>query len=124
MYTRVKYSNREAMFGVKWQYKADVKSCVLCEYKFPMYTVRNDRSKHHCRMCGRVLCFSCTSTMLFYEASGKRQRTCNECIANGGPPEHCKANAADQTTATKAVFQVVAQEAKEAVKGAVDDALG
>jgi hypothetical protein len=29
--------------------------------------------------------------MLFYEASGKRQRTCTFCIKNGGPPESCKA---------------------------------
>jgi len=30
--------------------------------------------------------------MLFYEASGKRQRTCDQCVSSGGPPTECLAN--------------------------------
>jgi hypothetical protein len=44
-------------------------------------------------MCGRVSCHACASTYLFYECSGRRQRTCDECIKNKGPPDSCKAQA-------------------------------
>jgi hypothetical protein len=48
--------------------------------------------------------------MLYYEASGKRQRTCDFCIKNGGPPEECKANPADQKT----MFELAKEEKRKA----------
>lgn len=59
LYTRVQYSQFEATFGVTWQYFNDVKACPICEVKFPTGGLRKDQTKHHCRMCGRVVCHSC-----------------------------------------------------------------
>ena len=57
-------------------------------------------------MCGRVVCHACASSMLFYEASGKRQRTCDECIRNGGPPPSRLANEFNQ----KSIFTLVKEQ--------------
>lgn len=48
--------------------------------------------------------------MLFYEASGKRQRTCDECLRKGSPPEHCKASIEDQ----KGVLDLIYEAKQEA----------
>lgn len=44
--------------------------------------------------------------MLYYEVSGKRQRTCDFCISNGGPPDHCKALVSNQKT----MFELAKEE--------------
>ena len=75
---------------MKWQYKKDHYACAVCATKFHTVALRKEHAKHHCRMCGRVVCHACAATMLFYEASGKRQRTCTFCIKNGGPPDSCR----------------------------------
>ena len=54
-------------------------------------------------MCGRVVCHSCSSTMLFYEVSGKKQRTCEECVKNGGP----SASRLAKTSNQKNIFTLV-----------------
>mmetsp|Transcript_9810 Transcript_9810/g.11903 ORF Transcript_9810/g.11903 Transcript_9810/m.11903 type:complete len:1045 (+) Transcript_9810:1413-4547(+) len=110
VYISAKYANREKKYGIKWQYKKDVFHCNICESKFPTIAVRKEHQKHHCRMCGRVVCHACASTLLFYEASGKRQRTCDYCIKHGGPPDSCKALASNQKT----VFELAAEEKRKA----------
>jgi hypothetical protein len=110
IYISAKYANREKKYGVKWEYKKDAFDCRLCFSKFPTIAVRKEHQKHHCRMCGRVVCHSCSSTLLFYDVSGKRQRTCDFCISNGGPPENCKANASNQ----KSVFQLAVEAKRKA----------
>jgi len=83
------YLFEPSLLRVMTQYKRDVVACRVCHDKFDTLAVtriRKEEQKHHCRMCGRVVCHACASSMLFYEASGKRQRTCDECIRNGGPP--------------------------------------
>jgi len=120
LYTKVQYSQFEATFGVRWQYFNDVKDCPICEYKFPSMAFRIEQAKHHCRMCGRVICHSCSSTMLYYEVSGKRERTCSDCIRNGGPPEHCKSDPESQVS----TMDVIKQEASSQAKSAAGDTLG
>lgn len=89
VYYTHKYAAREAKLGVKWQWKKDAMECTLCETKFPTTAVRRERSKHHCRMCGRVMCHACAGSYLFYPVENRRMRTCDACVSNGGPPEEC-----------------------------------
>ncbi|CAG8578740.1 140_t:CDS:2, partial [Dentiscutata heterogama] len=42
---------------VKWEDDASVTSCPLCETQFGKITNR----RHHCRLCGRVVCEKCSS---------------------------------------------------------------
>jgi len=60
--------------------------------------------------------------MLFYEASGKRQRTCDECIRNGGPPPSRLANEFNQKSIITLVKEQkaahdAAKEGKKSGKG-------
>lgn len=108
IYYNKKYAAREAKLGIKWQWKRDAKACALCEIKFPTTAVRKEESKHHCRMCGRVMCHACASTYLFYPVHGKNHRTCNFCIKNGGPPEECKLKG--DTSGQRSMFAIVYEQ--------------
>ena len=49
-------------------------------------------SKHHCRCCGRVICFNCAPEKVELARTGKYERICVECIKSGGvPPKECLA---------------------------------
>jgi len=76
-------------------------------------------------MCGRVVCHACASTMLFYEVSGKRQRTCTFCIKNGGPPDSCRADASKARDVFSMVWaQKTARDVKKAEGKATHGARG
>lgn len=104
------------------QYKADVLACGVCAEKFNTLAVsrlRKEHQKHHCRMCGRVVCHACAATLLFYDVSGKRQRTCDECIRHGGPPPSRLASEANQKSILTLVQeQKAAYDAAKAGEGA------
>ncbi|CAG8522589.1 16423_t:CDS:10 [Funneliformis mosseae] len=68
---------------VKWEDDASVTNCPLCGTSFGMITNR----KHHCRLCGRVVCEKCSSKISLnlhnsevadQESVGKI-RSCKEC---------------------------------------------
>ncbi|RIA89185.1 FYVE zinc finger-domain-containing protein [Glomus cerebriforme] len=69
---------------VKWQDDASVTSCPLCRTSFGKITNR----KHHCRLCGRVICEKCSSkislnlnkdTEIADQDSIGEIRACKEC---------------------------------------------
>jgi hypothetical protein len=109
-YYRSKYAAREAKLGIKWQWKKDARACALCEVKFPTTAVRKERTKHHCRMCGRVMCHACSKTYLFYPVEGKEMRTCDDCVKNGGPPSECILK---DNSGQKSVLRLLYEQQKE-----------
>ncbi|CAI2170885.1 3009_t:CDS:2 [Funneliformis geosporum] len=68
---------------VKWEDDASVTTCPLCGTSFGMITNR----KHHCRLCGRVVCEKCSSkiSLNLYNSEVSDQesvgkiRSCKEC---------------------------------------------
>lgn len=59
----------------QWMNSADIANCLICRAQFSM-TVR----KHHCRKCGRVLCYNCSNNWVSTPHSGMKERVCDECI--------------------------------------------
>ena len=88
---------------------SDAMHCNVCETKFPTLAMRREQGKHHCRMCGLVVCHACASTYVFYAVSGKKQRTCDSCIKNGAPPSSRLASNQCQ----KSLFKIVMDNRKE-----------
>lgn len=76
-------------------------------------------AKHHCKCCGRVVCFNCAPEKVELARTGSFERICVECIRNGGvPPKHC---IAEKKSDLKSFF---AKSGSAAVAGAVKNALG
>jgi len=79
-------------YGVKWQSKSEISDCGICKLHFKTFSFRQTMSKHHCRCCGRVICFNCAPEKVELARTGKYERICVECIKSGGvPPEECLA---------------------------------
>ena len=57
---------------IKWQ---QASNCQLCEKEFTL-TLR----QHHCRKCGRVVCFSCSECKDFFDGETYKKRICNRCV--------------------------------------------
>ena len=102
------YLAREARLGIQWEWKKDVSACRICEKKFPSTAMRKEQSKHHCRMCGRVVCHACSGAFLFYETEGKKCRTCTACVSTGAPPKECLADPNKQ----KGMLTVIMEQQK------------
>ncbi|KAK6457406.1 FYVE zinc finger-domain-containing protein [Scheffersomyces xylosifermentans] len=76
--------------GPVWQDDFEVSSCFICHTKYTFFNRR-----HHCRKCGRVVCWSCSDRAVKYfpntivvNFNGSRSkanqyeiyRTCDECV--------------------------------------------
>lgn len=74
-----------------WQPDDEVESCPICGRSFSMFYRR-----HHCRMCGRVVCSKCSKTRTTYlpttyvvtppsqpylESPRVPHKTCDQCVA-------------------------------------------
>ena len=63
-----------------WVPDSASKHCMICKQKFTAFI-----RKHHCRMCGRVVCSHCSpekadiSQLSGAQPSGKLERICNHC---------------------------------------------
>ena len=68
---------------VEWVPKSSARDCACCQTVFKTFTLRKEFAKHHCRACGRVVCHGCSASKMFYEVSGKPERTCTDCLLNG-----------------------------------------
>ena len=77
-------------YGVVWQSKAKISDCPICKLHFKSFSLRQTTSKHHCRCCGRVVCYFCAPEKVELAKTGKYERICIECINAGGvPPKEC-----------------------------------
>lgn len=57
---------------IQWQ---QASNCQLCEKEFTL-TLR----QHHCRKCGRVVCFTCSECKDFFDGEAYKKRICNRCV--------------------------------------------
>ncbi|KAJ2000452.1 carboxypeptidase Y-deficient [Coemansia thaxteri] len=58
---------------VAWESDAAVHACPLCERRFGLLAER----RHHCRVCGRVVCAHCSSHV---ELASQAVRVCADCL--------------------------------------------
>ncbi|GAB1606653.1 FYVE and coiled-coil domain-containing protein 1-like [Argonauta hians] len=58
----------------KWMDNSEVSNCLGCNAVFS-FTLR----KHHCRMCGKIYCYNCTSRQIMTAHSSKKIRACEKC---------------------------------------------
>jgi hypothetical protein len=49
---------------------------------FKSMTLRKTHGKHHCRVCGKVVCHVCAANRIFMQVSNKFERVCNKCITD------------------------------------------
>ena len=64
---------------MSWQSDAEVSQCTLCASTFKW-----TRRKHHCRLCGRIVCNACSrARRVPLQGSGKAERACDSCAQEG-----------------------------------------
>ena len=73
-------------YGVIWDSKSATSNCAICQFHFKSFSLRQAMAKHHCRCCGRVVCFNCAPEKVELQKTGKFERICTECIKSGGKP--------------------------------------
>ncbi|KAI8767899.1 FYVE and coiled-coil domain-containing protein 1 [Biomphalaria glabrata] len=61
--------------GEKWQDNGEVTQCPQCKIEFSLFT-----RKHHCRLCGRIYCYTCSDFWLDSPHSSKKVRVCKSCL--------------------------------------------
>ena len=78
--------HQAAKFGVaSWQADDAADACALCAEPFHRWT----RRRHHCRLCGRLVCNPCSrSRRLPSQGSHHPQRACDECAQRGEDADH------------------------------------
>ena len=83
------------LFGVEYQHKSSVSECRLCAKNFYYGGVVVRRPRHHCRVCGLVVCDSCSRrARLIRRTNGTEgaERVCDVCnelwhlTRHGQPP--------------------------------------
>jgi len=60
--------------GLHWEDNEKATHCWCCEKTFSLM-----RRKHHCRMCGHVVCWDCSSQKMVVPGFEKKQRVCSKC---------------------------------------------
>jgi hypothetical protein len=74
-----KPSAKEDKYGIpkgSWIPKNTVTNCYCCAAKFSFIT----KKKHHCRLCGNVVCNLCSESRLPVPGSDKVKRVCLKCL--------------------------------------------
>lgn len=64
----------EKLFLAKWVEDINIRSCFICRRQFT-----NSLRKHHCRLCGKVLCGDCTKDKIHSATSKDTVRCCVIC---------------------------------------------
>lgn len=68
----------DVMVAPVWMIDSASSKCGLCKDKFSVI-----KRKHHCRLCGNLVCSSCSNHRQHIEHLGRNPvRVCDECLAN------------------------------------------
>ncbi|KDO27264.1 hypothetical protein SPRG_07513, partial [Saprolegnia parasitica CBS 223.65] len=67
------FPNAVASPDAAWMEKSESALCVICHSPFQLWT----KWKHHCRLCGRLVCASCSPHRAYIDKASKR--TCRLC---------------------------------------------
>uniref|UniRef100_M4BL08 FYVE-type domain-containing protein n=1 Tax=Hyaloperonospora arabidopsidis (strain Emoy2) TaxID=559515 RepID=M4BL08_HYAAE len=62
-----------------WVPKSSRTSCSNCRRSFRLWA-----SKHHCRLCGEIVCGACSTKRILFQS--KSVRTCDDCVDANVPP--------------------------------------
>lgn len=68
------------LYKAVWVPDSVSNQCMLCKQKFSAFV-----RKHHCRMCGRIVCSQCSphkadiAQLSGAKPSGKTERVCRQC---------------------------------------------
>ena len=82
--------------------------CEVCKTKF-----KSRFSKHHCRVCGRCVCSSCSSFKDYFETLDKKQRICTICVnASQDQLVDLWNQVLDEESAVDEVFDLAIRKAK------------
>ena len=107
-------------YGVVWQSKGQISDCPICKLHFKSFSFRQTMTKHHCRCCGRVVCFTCATEKVELASTGKYERICVECIKSGGvPPKECLAK-----NQSSGITNFLAKTAAAGVGAAAEEVFG
>ena len=73
----MKHKPENRPINYEWQNDDDVTHCSLCNIKFTTL-----RRKHHCRFCGKIICWECSLCKLPHTSTpkGPVYRSCNSCL--------------------------------------------
>eukprot|EP00750_Incisomonas_marina_P011007 INCI16330.3.p1 GENE.INCI16330.3~~INCI16330.3.p1 ORF type:complete len:418 (+),score=93.87 INCI16330.3:388-1641(+) len=63
--------------GLEWEDNEASTKCWCCDKVFNLV-----RRKHHCRMCGHVVCWDCSSQKMVVPGFEKKQRVCAKCSSS------------------------------------------
>lgn len=78
---------------VEWEPKSMQRACAVCKQTFKSMTLRKTHGKHHCRVCGKVVCHVCAANRIYMEVSNKFERVCITCIVDKGNREAIEVDA-------------------------------
>lgn len=67
---------KSAKYGTDWQPNNTAKTCMICDKAWSL-----TRRRHHCRMCGSLVCGACSSHKIKLESSANKKRVCSTCFA-------------------------------------------
>nr|CAB3247743.1 ZF(FYVE)-6 zinc finger protein 6 [Phallusia mammillata] len=65
----------ESLDEINWVRDDDVTKCLSCGSQFSL-----TNRKHHCRMCGKIFCKSCSENWIL--KNNQRIRVCRDCVTN------------------------------------------
>jgi len=70
-------SARSSSQGRVWEDKAS--RCTICDVRLGK---RFLKPRHHCRICGKSVCSSCSPSSVYFEGEKNLQRTCTPCVSS------------------------------------------
>eukprot|EP00939_MAST-03C_sp_MAST-3C-sp1_P002319 g2319.t1 len=62
-------------YNVEWECDGNDNRCAVCSVRFTLI-----RRRHHCRLCGNLVCDTCSQSRLPTAYSGTLERACDECV--------------------------------------------
>ena len=64
-------------YNVEWECDGNDVRCACCSVRFTFF-----RRRHHCRLCGNLVCDACSQSRLPTQFSGTLERACDECVSH------------------------------------------
>uniref|UniRef100_T1JG88 FYVE-type domain-containing protein n=1 Tax=Strigamia maritima TaxID=126957 RepID=T1JG88_STRMM len=66
---------RDSENEVRWQHEEDIVECTTCKQPFHGPT----RKRRHCRHCGKIFCYECTSKVVLSGPNNRQSKVCDVC---------------------------------------------
>ena len=67
--------DKGAKYGIEWQRDDASAHCRLCAEPFSAF-----RRRHHCRLCGQLVCDYCSRARRVVKGSSRPKRVCSHCV--------------------------------------------